>query len=419
MAADRAASSGRRRERSGHQHGSGVLVLESSGGGTGCEPGLRGNLSDAWSIARSARRQRALAELARLTLLGLPLPRLFHATTMAVAQGLGIEVACVLERLGDGRMAILRAGTGWMATLVDRTVLALRAWPDGPSGNTVLRLDTRRSPLFRRHGVRCGMAAVIPGHREPVRLVSSFGICCPGPHVAEFLATAAALVASAIERRRKDRERLDAISRVIRDEERAQIARDLHDEPLQALAAAALAVQRLRLRLDDPSELGILDQVDGHLRLAEEQMRATIIARRAHEPESPGELVAALSRLLAGLDADCGIRGELDTQLDRELPGVVSQTLYRVAREAVANVRRHAAAGTVRIVLSDGEDGVTLQVMDDGQGLKAAPGPDHIGLCSLHERVEAVGGRCRVTSQPGRGTTVECWLPNRPPRSWA
>ncbi len=385
----------------------------SSGCGVEHGRGRRAAPGDVRPTAGWARRRRELAELSRLVRLGVPAPHLFADAAGDVARALGVEAACVLERVDDRGTLLLRAGTGWMAALAGRAVLTLRPWPGGAGEGAVLGVDTGRSALFRRHDVRRGTAAVVAGCRGPVGLVGAFG-GRPGPHGADFLAAAAALVAVAVERRREERERLGAISRAIRDEERDRIARDLHDEPLQALAAAALAAQRLRSHLERTPALTILDQVDRNLRLAEDRMRAAIVGRRTPEPESLHGLTTALARLLAGLNADCGVRGELEAQISRELPGGIGRTLYGVAREAVANVRRHAAAATVRISLSEAENGITLRVTDDGRGFAAAPGPGHVGLRCLHERVEAAGGRCRVTSRPGRGTTVECWLPCRP-----
>jgi signal transduction histidine kinase len=394
-------------------------VLESRGCGT--EPERRPVVAAQVLRAGSgtSRRRGGLVELGRLIRSDAPTPCLFHATAAAVAQALGIEAACVLEWTDDDRgTLLLRSGTGWMAALAGRTALVLRPWPERMGEGVVLGLDTERSALFRRHGVRCGMTALIAGRRGPIGLLGAFGPHPFGPRTAEFLVAAASLVASGLEHRRRDRERLRAVSRAIRDRERDRMARDLHDEPLQALAAAALAAQHLRSRPHQAPDPAVLDRLDHNLRLAEEGMRTAIAGRCSPEPAGADGLIAALTRLLTGLEADGGIRGELEARLSREPPEAVGRTLYRVAREALANIRRHAAASTVHVSLEEEEGGIRLRVTDDGQGFTAAPAPGHLGLRCLHERVEAAGGRCRVTSRPGRGTTVECWLPPRLSSSW-
>jgi signal transduction histidine kinase len=89
--------------------------------------------------------------------------------------------------------------------------------------------------------------------------------------------------------------------------------------------------------------------------------------------------------------------------------------LYRIAQEAIVNIRKHADATTVRIEAASAADGAVVRVIDDGTGftpdLTSAPAPGHLGLTTMVERAELAGGWVRVLSTPGQGTTVECWLP--------
>lgn len=89
--------------------------------------------------------------------------------------------------------------------------------------------------------------------------------------------------------------------------------------------------------------------------------------------------------------------------------------LYRIAQEAVVNVRKHADAGSVRVEAVEVADGIVVRVIDDGKGflpdLQSEPKPGHLGLSTMVERAELAGGWARVISAPGQGTTVECWLP--------
>mgnify|MGYP003345147308 CR=1 FL=1 len=88
--------------------------------------------------------------------------------------------------------------------------------------------------------------------------------------------------------------------------------------------------------------------------------------------------------------------------------------LYRVAQDAVANAIRHARARTIRIVLRAAAGGIALSVVDDGVGFDPATlvrRPDALGVAGMRDRAELAGGRLAVTSAPGRGTTVEAWVP--------
>jgi signal transduction histidine kinase len=101
--------------------------------------------------------------------------------------------------------------------------------------------------------------------------------------------------------------------------------------------------------------------------------------------------------------------------LDSEPSPDARVLLYRIAQEAIMNARKHASAGHVDIALATAGEGVTLRVADDGVGFDlealATPEPGHLGLSTVVERAELAGGWARVQSAPGRGTTVECWLP--------
>jgi signal transduction histidine kinase len=95
--------------------------------------------------------------------------------------------------------------------------------------------------------------------------------------------------------------------------------------------------------------------------------------------------------------------------------GDLDALLFRIAQEAIANVRKHAGASRVQVDVGPAAEGVALRVHDDGSGFAteriAAPEPGHLGLPTIMERAELAGGWARITSTPGDGTTVECWLP--------
>ena len=105
-------------------------------------------------------------------------------------------------------------------------------------------------------------------------------------------------------------------------------------------------------------------------------------------------------------------------RLDDEPAPEARAILYRVALEALTNVRKHADARRVEVLLERRGAGVVLRVRDDGSGFElpepGAPAePGHIGLVSMRERAEAAGGRFEMSSTPGSGTTVEFWMPEK------
>ena len=117
--------------------------------------------------------------------------------------------------------------------------------------------------------------------------------------------------------------------------------------------------------------------------------------------------------------ASCEVASELDGRLDP----VVETALFRVAQQALANVVDHAQATHALVAIECTGEGVTLRVSDDGRGFD----PDHVqvlgdiahfGLIAMRERVEALGGRFRVTTAPGQGTEVEARLPLTDPAEW-
>jgi signal transduction histidine kinase len=102
---------------------------------------------------------------------------------------------------------------------------------------------------------------------------------------------------------------------------------------------------------------------------------------------------------------------ELESQPDEEARII----LYRVAQEALTNVRKHARAGEAEVLLSRRDGGFVVRITDDGVGFtpEETPSvPGHLGLAAMRERIELAGGTIRIDSAPQTGTVVECWLPS-------
>jgi len=200
-----------------------------------------------------------------------------------------------------------------------------------------------------------------------------------------------------------------------REEERARLARDLHDEPIQTLVGLNLQLGLLEApaRADDPPLGESLRVMRAEVRQVLGELRQLCAQLRPPMLDTVG-LGAALRALAEQSPArDCTIK--LDFAPDEELqslPEEVAVDLYRIAQEALVNVARHAGARQAAIRLAWEDARLVLEVRDDGRGFVAPRAlgrltrQGHFGLVGMRERVELIGGRFALESSPGRGTTV-------------
>ena len=197
-------------------------------------------------------------------------------------------------------------------------------------------------------------------------------------------------------------------------QERQRLARELHDSVSQALygiSLGTLTARRLweRDRPDDAQEA--LAYAHSLAETALTEMRSLIFELRPESLEQEG-LVAALEKQAAALRTRDGIvvDANLCTEPEASLP--VKETLYRVSQEALNNVAKHARADRVTLSLTQNGGRLTLAVRDDGRGFDPRqPFPGHLGLRSMRERVEQVGGQFTLESTPGRGTEIRAEVP--------
>jgi signal transduction histidine kinase len=202
--------------------------------------------------------------------------------------------------------------------------------------------------------------------------------------------------------------------------ERQRIARDLHDSVSQSLFSTTLHVRTAQRaleqqRLDIVGPVGEeLSEIGQLTRGALAEMRALILELRPGALAEEG-LVAALGKQAAALSAREGLAIAVDgPDADLPLGPEVEEQLYRLGQEALANVVKHARAGSATVRISADDDVVTMEVRDDGRGFDpAAVGPEHFGLRSMQGRVADLGGRLEITSAPGHGTVVRVEVPAR------
>jgi signal transduction histidine kinase len=197
-------------------------------------------------------------------------------------------------------------------------------------------------------------------------------------------------------------------------EERARMAREIHDTLAQGFASVVTHLEAADASLPPEAE-----RPRRHIRAAEEVARSSLAEARtlvwALRPEaiSAAGLPAAIERVAAAggpgsTAVEVTVSGE-----PRRLHVDLEVTLLRAAQEAIANARRHAGASRVTLTLTYYPDEVSLDVIDDGCGFdpsEAATGGG-LGLIGMRERAEALGGRLTIESAPGEGTAVAVTLP--------
>ena len=192
--------------------------------------------------------------------------------------------------------------------------------------------------------------------------------------------------------------------------ERNRMARELHDTLAHSLSAVAVQLEAVDSTLESSPEEAhhLLTKALAQTRSGLAETRRAMQSLRASPLDDLGLRLAIQS--LAEITAQRGgLQLELDLAELPELPPAIEQHLYRIAQEALTNVLKHAGASRLVVTLKRLEDKSQLIVCDNGVGfdLTAARRNGHFGLDGLEERAALIGGAVTVTSQPGRGTTVE------------
>lgn len=222
---------------------------------------------------------------------------------------------------------------------------------------------------------------------------------------------------------RRSREQMRALAArldSIREDEKAKVSRDLHDEMGQLLTALKMNLRWVEHRLEGVPAThadaalvervvdagGLVDQAIASVRRIAAELRPAVLDRLGLED--------ALRLELRKLEARTGLRCELVERvpLPPEVGGEVATALYRIAVEALTNVARHACAAEVSAALSVVGGEVVLTVADDGCGLPPAGAPaGAFGIAGMRERADRLGGTLQVAGRAGRGTVVTARIP--------
>ncbi|CAN5856925.1 hypothetical protein BH23ACT1_BH23ACT1_00320 [soil metagenome] len=197
-------------------------------------------------------------------------------------------------------------------------------------------------------------------------------------------------------------------------EERSRLARELHDATVQTLFSLSLTAEAaVSLLTSDPEAAAV--EVRRIQELAQgvvAELRSLVFELRP--PALDEEGLATLAKLLEVLGRVHGLSVELVGSSQARLEPQIETGLLRIVQEALNNVVRHASAGRVRVAVEIGERAVTTTVADDGIGFDPqarAILSRRLGLTSMRERAQALGGTTVISSQPGAGTTVSVTVP--------
>ncbi len=216
------------------------------------------------------------------------------------------------------------------------------------------------------------------------------------------------------ERDRLERDLRRQAGELAAGEERAHLARELHDSVTQALFSMTLVSRSAEMLIDRDVEAAKaqLTQLRDLQREALAEMRALIFELRPGNLEQDG-LAHALRTHSAALQGRIGLPVVVETSLEERLPLEIEEVLYRISQEALHNVVKHAGARQVRLEVGRITGGVRLRITDDGKGFDPERVPDgHLGLAGMRARADKLGARFTCRSTPGKGTTVEVFVPD-------
>ena len=393
------------------------------------------------SLRDLAARQEVLVDLSRRSLTTTDVETLIREALGALASTLDLPYTALADVSADGSFTP-RAGTGWPPEVIGRRIpidAAMLASRVAATGVPIAVEDYERDeryeihPFLAANGIRS--SAVVPIDGSATRR-SVLAVHSDIPRVFEadeiaFIQAVGDLLAHAIQRaeaagelqrnietlRQTDRERRTLLSRIVsvQEEERSRIAGDIHDDSVQVMTALGMQLHAFSKRLTSEEDLVALARAEDVLRMTVQRLRHLMFDLRPPALDRVG-FAAALRDYLDNMRSETGVECRFENRLTNEPSTDAAIVLYRIAQEALNNVRKHAGAGEVRVLLEDRSGGVFVRIEDDGRGFKAnrilGVAHGHLGLTSMRERAELAGGWCKVRSSGGGGTVVQFWIPS-------
>jgi signal transduction histidine kinase len=318
-----------------------------------------------------------------------------------------VRVNAMVERIG--RITQGHVGMALTEAVPDVNPIVVRAIQDVfATGEVVMNLEVPGSD----HTNRTYLMTIFP-IGERAELVEWVGVIYSD--VSDRVAAERALADS-------EQHRRDILGSLLHaeEDERSRIATELHDDTVQVMTAALLAMDRLAVisRTGDANRVAAaVTHTRAVLEEATERTRRLMFELRPAILHESG-LGAALDLLVEQTARETGASTQVKVDARRYDP-VVEELVYRTVQEALANARKHARpkAITVRLEEQDGAAGLVGEVSDDGRGFdpvtiqRRSDAALHLGIESMVERIRAAGGDVDVTSAPGMGTRVSFSVP--------
>jgi signal transduction histidine kinase len=294
------------------------------------------------------------------------------------------------DQLEEARRGLALAGTGLL--MVDRVVRNGVTRPSTPQATAVLV-----SAVVVSVGLALVYFAAFPA---PLMAIGIVVVVLAIPPIRSLLGRRLELALVADLR--------EQVAADVADEERGRLARELHDQPLQELAAA---IRRLELVPEARAETTSLLAVA-------EQLRAVAVDLRPPMLDDIGVAAAIdfLAEQVSSPAVPVVINIEDTTGLERSSrpPAAVEFAVYRIAREAITNALRHARASVVTVSGRIGLEAIDLEVVDDGVGLastdtRRASGRGRLGLASMRRRAQGIGAEISIEGSPGGTRVAVLW----------
>lgn len=202
------------------------------------------------------------------------------------------------------------------------------------------------------------------------------------------------------------------------EEERRQVAADIHDDTIQTMTAVGIRLELARRHAVGEELCRQLDWAIDAVHVATRGLRDLLFELHPVILDRDGleaALRADVDRAGSGTDEEPAPQVTLTVSLDAEPEQQTRVTVYRIAQEAMRNARRHSGAAHVHVEVRSEDGGIRLVVGDDGRGVDPAflarPRPGHLGLAAMRERAELAGGTWSVESSAGAGTRIDAWIP--------
>jgi two-component system, NarL family, sensor histidine kinase LiaS len=190
--------------------------------------------------------------------------------------------------------------------------------------------------------------------------------------------------------------------------ERTRMSRDLHDSIKQQIFALATQIGAALTLFDHKH-----DETHAHLEIASElayqvrQELTTLIQELRPPVEGEKEFVQALQDELDRWSRQSGIEVDIKLQGEPRLPGAIARELLRVVQEALSNVARHSQATRVQFSLKQEQEQIAIGIVDNGCGFDPTKiSSQSVGLRSMQERLEEIGGTFQLQSRAGQGTQI-------------